>query len=694
MINVIARIFQIRALISLITDSDTEAMSADVGCRQPHRTRRRDMNLYCHVTGSVLLLLLGASAHGKAAPPSVHQAVLSSRGAPTLRVEGYVFKDLNHNGRLDDYEDWRKPVQSRAIDLLARMTLEEKAGQMFHALVPTTTGTVQGSWDFSKLAVLVQSDGIGGFDSKLSGEIIAQASAANSAQALAEATRLGIPLIISSDPRNQMNEMVGAGVHAAAFSQWPDALGFAAIGEPETVRRFADIARQEYLAVGLRMTLSPMADLATEPRWPRINGTFGEDPQLARRLVQAYVEGFQNGGNGVGSQSVAAVVKHWVGYGAAANGYDAHNPYGREIAFPGGQFEQHVTPFLGAFAAHVSGVMPTYAMPAAGTQVLGRDAERVGAAFSRQMITDLLRDRYGFDGIVMSDFLVTRDCREDCQHGTQEVSRIGMPWGVESLTEAQRFAKALEAGVDDFGGVTDSRQIVALVRAGTIAQSRIDQSVLRILRLKLTLGLFEDPYVDAAKADDVVGNATFRGAGLEAQRRAHVLLKMSPRLLPLDAGRWHKVFLHGVSESVARSYGFEPVARAEQADFALLRMSAPFQQHPAFFFGRRQHEGSLAFSADNADYRAFRSIPAQLPLVTSVYLDRPAILGEIAARSEVLLANFGASDAALFDILTGKAHPAGKLPFELPASMDEVERQLPDAAHDSRHPLYPLGYGL
>lgn len=642
----------------------------------------------------LVLVLLCAGAHGIARAEGTGQIPLGARSTPTLHVDGYLFKDLNHNGRLDDYEDWRKPAQVRASSLLAQMTLEEKAGQMFHSLVPTTTGTVQGSWDFEKLGVLVQAGHIGGFDSKLSGDIVAQASAANRAQALAEATRLGIPLIISSDPRHQLTGVVGAAVGASGFSQWPDALGFAALADPLLVRRFADIARQEYLAIGLRMTLSPMADLATEPRWPRINGTFGEDPTLARDLVEAYVEGFQNGKNGVGPSSVAAVVKHWVGYGASANGYDAHNPYGTEIAFPAGQFEQHIRPFGGAFSAHVSGVMTTYAMPAAGTTVDGRPAERVGASFSKQMITDLLRNRYGFDGVVMTDFLVTRDCLEDCQKGTQQIEQIGMPWGVESLTEAQRFAKAIDAGVDDFGGVTDSQTIVALVRAGTLSQSRIDQSVLRILRLKFALGLFEDPYVDAPKAGALVGTPTFRAAGLDAQRRAHVLLKTASHFLPLDRRKWHKVFLYGVSPAVARSYGFEPVERPEEADVGIVRLSAPFQPRPAYFFGRRQHEGSLAFSEENADYRALRSIPSRVPIIASVYLDRPAILGNIRDRSEVLLANFGACDEALFDILTGKARPAGKLPFELPSSTAAVEAQRPDAPHDSAEPLYPIGYGL
>jgi len=250
------------------------------------------------------------------------------------------------------------------------------------------------------------------------------------------------------------------------------------------------------------------------------------------------------------------------------------------------------------------------------------------------------------------------------------------------------------AGVDDFGGVTDADTIVALVRSGTVSETRIDESVARILRLKFALGLFEDPYVDAERAALIVGNPGFRAEGLEAQRRAQVLLKREGGLLPLDHNRWHKVFLQGVADSVARSYGFEPVARPEQADVAIVRLAAPFQPRPAFFFGRRQHEGSLEFTEENADWRALRSIASTVPVITSVYLDRPAILGEVRDRSSVLLANFGTSDEALFDILTGKAHVAGKLPFELPSSMAAVVAQRSDAPHDSAAPLYPFGYGL
>ena len=197
---------------------------------------------------------------------------------------------------------------------------------------------------------------------RLGGAPASLAAESNALQEIAERTRLGIPVTISTDPRHHFQYVLGASVTEGQFSQWPEPLGLAAIGDTAVVRRFGDIARQEYRAVGIHMALSPQADLATEPRWSRINGTFGEDADLAGRMVRAYVEGFQHGAKGADTAGVLTVVKHWVGYGAAKEGYDSHNSYGRYATFPGSNLEYHVRPFLGAFAANVAGVMPTYSI--------------------------------------------------------------------------------------------------------------------------------------------------------------------------------------------------------------------------------------------------------------------------------------------------------------------------------------------
>jgi beta-glucosidase len=533
---------------------------------------------------------------------------------------------------------------------------------------------------------------------RLGGEPRALAEESNKLQAIAERTRLGIPVTISTDPRHHFQYVLGASVQAGQFSQWPETLGLAAIGDTALVRRFGDIARQEYRAVGIQETLSPQADLATEPRWSRINGTFGEDAALTRQLVRAYVEGFQHGAQGIDSASVLAVVKHWVGYGAQKSGYDSHNSYGRYATFPGSNFQYHVEPFLGAFAANVAAVMPTYSI-LEGVALQGRPVEQVGAGFNRQLLTDVLRGQYGFAGVILTDWKVTDDCSDICRNGfpageQPTFAHVAMPWGVEALPKQDRFVKAVNAGVDQFGGTEEAEQLVQAVRGGTLSERRLDESVHRIMLQKFQQGLFENPYVDAAKASRIVGNAAFQEAATQAQRRSLVLLENKNGILPL-APRMKRVYLHRVDPAVAAQYGLIVVAEVAQAELAIVRTDAPFETlHPAYVFGAMQHEGDLAFRDGNPDYEVIKRISATVPTIVTVYLDRPAILTALKEKASALVANFGVSDAALLDVLTGRSKPEGKLPFELPSSMAAVEAQQSDVPHDSQHPLYPIGFGL
>ncbi len=638
------------------------------------------------VLGLIAALTMGATPR---------QPVLKSTDAPVLHVGGFDFKDLNRDGRLEPYEDWRLSPDARAADLVQRMTLAEKAGLLMHGTPPSEGGMMTGAWDMPALTQLIQQKHIVTYIDRLSLPARDMATIGNAAQAAAEHTRLGIPLILSSDPRNQFQSTGGLSSSASQFSLWPDATGLGATRDPALVRRFGDIARQEYRAVGITMALSPQADLATEPRWSRISGTFGEDPQSVRAMVKAYVQGFQGGDRGLQPDGVIAVVKHWVGYGAEPGGFDAHNPYGDTLAFPGGQFASHIVPFEGAFEAGAAGIMPTYAKPPADLKIDGRPAEPVGAGFSRQMLHDLLRQKYGFKGIVVSDFLITADCDETCRAGTTDIMRMGMPWGVEKLSKADRFAKALNAGVDQFGGVMDADIVVDLVRTGKVSQARLDQSARAILTQMFKLGLFENPYADPEAAARIVGSADFKAAGLEAQRKSLVLLK-NDGLLPLGEGHGRKVWLYKISPEVAKAHGFEVVDSPDKADLALLRIATPAQAlHPNYFFGRFFHEGSLAYGADDADLKAVQAAAAaHIPSVVTVYLDRAAILTPVAPLARGLIANFGVSDEALLDMVTGRERFTGKLPFELPSSEAAVAAQKPDVPHDSKDPLYPFGFGL
>jgi beta-glucosidase len=448
--------------------------------------------------------------------------------------------------------------------------------------------------------------------------------------------------------------------------------------------------------VGVHQALSPMADLATEPRWPRINGTFGEDPMLSERLVKAYVEGFQHGDSGVAADAVSAVAKHWVGYGAARNGYDSHNAYGKNSALTATHLAEYVEPFLGAFAARVAGVMPTYSV-LVDLKVNGQLIEPVGAGFNHYLLTDLLRDTYHFKGIVVSDWAIVNDCDVACRSGfpsgvTPNMAAFSTAWGVEGLSAAQRVAKALNAGVDQLGGVDDPTALLEAVHDEQVSSARIDQFVQSILTLKFQQGLFDNPYVDEQRASRIAGSAAFVAAGRAAQSHSLVILEELGSLLPLKP---RKLFLYGVSAEVAEGCGFTVVSDLKSADAAVIRLTTPYETlHPNYAFGMRQHEGDLAFHDGNPGYQVLRAAwERNVITIVSVYLDRPAILTNIRDKASLLLADFGVSDAALFDVLTGKETTTGRLPIELPASMAAVIAQRSDAPHDSADALYPIFSG-
>jgi beta-glucosidase len=653
----------------------------------------------------VLLLSLAFFAPGHARGQAA-QPPLGSRGVPIIERDGLRFRDLDRNGTLEPYEDWRLSPAARARDLVARMTLEEKAGAMMHGTA--RTGGQMGSvgfgagYDTAADRALIDSARITSMITRLQGDAATLAAQNNLLQEIAEHGRLGIPLLISTDPRNHAQNVPGMSSGTPVFSQWPEAPGLAATFDTGLVHRFADMARREYRAVGIQMTLSPQADLATEPRWNRISGTFGEDADLARGMVRAYVEGFQHGAHGVDTAGVAAVVKHWLGYGAQRDGLDSHNYYGRFADFGptrgNTNLEYHLRPYLGAFAAHVAGVMPTYSI-LHGAIWDGRPVEQVAAGFNKQLLTDMLRTRYGFEGLLLSDWTITNDCNTRCRQGAPAGERpsfadVGTPWGMEDVPMRARFVKAVRAGMDQFGGSERADMLVDAVRAGELTEARLDSSVVRVLVLKFALGLFENPYVDPATAARTVGNADFQAAGLDAQRRSLVLLENKGALLPLRRGAL-RVYLRGVDTATALREGWTLVTDPARADLAIVRLAAPHQVlHPQFVFGSRAHEGSLAFSDSTPGFTEFMRVSAQVPTIAVVSLDRPAILTPLEVHARALLGSFGEGDQALLDVLTGRAPPQGKLPFDLPASMEAVRTQRPDLAHDIRQPLYPFGFGL
>ncbi|HEY1369596.1 MAG TPA: glycoside hydrolase family 3 N-terminal domain-containing protein [Gaiellaceae bacterium] len=582
------------------------------------------------------------------------------------------FRDLNKNGRLDPYEDTRLSIEERVEDLLGQMTLEEKAGLMFHPMIVVGDdgSLVEEAGPFSTSGLVVERR-LNHFNLYVVPGVRQLAEWHNRLQQLAEGTRLGIPVTISSDPRHGTIEFA-ANMSGGMFSQWPEPLGFAAAGDEELVREFGDIARRELTAVGIRVALHPMADLATEPRWSRIAGTFGEDAELAGRLVAAYVRGFQ--GDELGPGSVACMTKHFPGGGPQLDGEDPHFHYGKEQVYPGGNFEYHLGPFEAAFAAGTAQIMPYYAMP------IGLDLEEVGFGFNRDVITGLLRGRFGFDGVVCTDWALLTDIDLGGEIWPAKC------WGVEELSLEERVAKAVDAGVDQFGGESCVDVLIGLVRAGRIEEARLDESVRRLLRDKFRLGLFDNPYVDVEAAEQIVGKAELRSRGEHAQRRSIVLLK-NESILPLQ-GR-PRLYVEGIASEVAAEYG--EVVPLEDAELAILRLDAPYEQRPGFLAGMF-HAGDLDFK--EPELGRILAVLERVPTVVAIQLDRPAVIPEIADRCRALLATFGVADAAVLDVVFGRFAPTGRLPFELPSSMDAVRRQAEDLPHDSDDPLFPFGFGL
>ena len=590
-----------------------------------------------------------------------------------------TFRDLNGNGLLDPYEDPSRPVEERVADLLTQMTLEEKAGLMFHPpILMNGDGTlIQDGSDFLRRNTdeLVVNRHLNHFNIYYAPEPRLHAEWQNRMQHLAESSRLGIPVTISSDPRHSFAENLGASWSAGGFSHWPEPIGFGALGDEETMREFGDIARREYRAVGIHVALHPMADLATEPRWARSMHTFGEDAELAAGLVAAYIRGFQ--GEQLGPHSVACMTKHFPGGGPQKDGEDPHFPYGKDQVYPGGMFDYHLRVFEAAFEAGTAQIMPYYGRP------LGTPLEEVGFGFNHDVITGLLRERYGFDGVVCTDWgLITDATMPD---GSVFAAKC---WGVEELSTEDRLVKIIEAGCDQLGGEALPEVLVELVRAGRIPESRIDESVHRLLRDKFRLGLFDDPYVDPDQAERLCGSREFRSAGERAQRRSAVLVT-NDGTLPL-AGR-PRLYLDGLSPEAAGIFG-DVVELPEDADVALVRRNAPFEPRTGTFIESVFHAGDLDFK--EPELKPLLELAARVPTVLVLHLERAAVIPELLETCAAVVAVFGSSDEAVLDVLFARSEPEGRLPFQLPSSMAAVRAQKPDVPGDSQDALFGFGHGL
>ena len=601
------------------------------------------------------------------------------------QYEGRTFRDLNHNGKLDIYEDPSQPIDARVNDLLQQMTLDEKAGAMFMDGVGVSAdgdpagrvGVVGPGARRPPISELMTSRKLNNFNVwAIPPEPILFARWYNNVQKLAESNRLGIPVMIASDPRHHLGQNV-IGASASGFTQFCETTGFGALDDEQLMLEFANIVRQEYMAIGIRMALHPQIDLATEPRWARISGIFSEDADLTARLVKPYIRGLQ--GRAL-SEGVACMTKHFPGGGPQNEGLDPHFEFQKGQVYPGDNFEYHLIPFEAAFEANTTSIMPYYGIP------VDQTSENVAMAFNREIITGLLRDRYQFDGVICADWgLIT-----DVAMGPDVVWKA-RAWGVEQLSEVERVERMLSVGIDQFGGESRPELVVELVQTGKLSEERIDESVRRILRQKFELGLFDNPFVDESKVESTMAKDEWLALGRKTQMESMTLLKNTNSVLPLDRASLN-VYIEGVDSLVMSAYA-NVVESPEEADIAIIRLSTPW--YPAETpnpFARTFHHGDLDFKGE--EKTRILSLLSTVPTIVDIYLDRPAVIPEIAAASEALIADFGASDLSLCEVLFGESAPKGKLPFELPSSMDAVRNQKADVPYDSEDPLFQFGFGL
>ena len=628
----------------------------------------------------LLAVALAAPAVTPGDTGSRPQPVIGARAASVLRVDGALFKDLNKNATLDVYEDWRRPGEERVGDLVAQMKLEEKAGLMVGpslAMGPGGTPSEQPTYGVNPFAggppALVSpatrdalyNRHIVQFINRQNTDPRTMATWLNAVQELAEARRLGTPALFVTNPRNHYGAGATFGIAEAAdaFSQWPGTLGLAATRDVALVEEFGRIAAQEYVSVGIRGAYHPTADVATEPRWGRFRETLGEDAPLVAAMIGALVRGFQ--GPSLGPTSVALTTKHFPGAGPARGGHDAHFAWGKHQVYPGRNLDFHLLPWKAAIDAGTAMVMPYYAVAA------DLSREQVGMAYDRAIVTGLLREKLGFQGVVNSDTGIT----------------TGMPWGVESLSVKERYRRAIEAGVDRLGGDATPELIVELVKEGGLTEARVDESARRILRVLFALGLFENPYVSPDEAARTVKKPEFQEKADLAQRKSIVLLKNAGNVLPLKPGA--RLYVEGIDPAVASRYGYVSTTDPGHADVCLVRVSARRSLLP-----RTRSEAPIELTLPAETLAKVLALARQTPTVVALHLDNPLVVPELAREASALVVTFGVSDAALLDVLAGRFAPAGKLPFEMPSSMDAVRAQLEDLPHDSKAPLFPIGSGL
>ena len=625
-------------------------------------------------------------------PATEAQHELMADSKAIIEADGLKFKDLNGNGVLDAYEDWRLDAQTRTDDLLSQMTIREKIAQMQH---PTFTPKDNGSYP-SYLKKWMETENIGMVlvrEFNVADSAATAAETMNQVQKWCEASRLGVPVVVSMDSVHGASYVNGATVTGHNLS-------LAAARDEELVTRLAKIQRDELMAMGVRMTLSPEADIASEPRWGRVMETFGEDPDLVTQMTAAQIVAYQNGSDGLNEGSIIACIKHFPGAGPQMEGLDQ-----APIVSDAESLQVHLKPYYAALEVNVGSVMPYYSIPL--------ELDTTAALGSKATLQDLLRNEMGFDGIIQTDWGMI--------WGIQQSTAM---WGEECSEEEAILIGVMEAQVDGIGGesIRLIDQMEELCGAGKITEEVVTAAASRVLRAKFQLGIFENPYVDVEYAREFVGCEENQAVNLEAARKAVTLLK-NDGILPLSpAGK--KILVAGLragdmdslcggwtssqegitlaqaladlaAEGAQIIYEAEDVERisqiAAECDVAIVAVGeVSYQHNPPWGYDTLEITAS-----QQAVLEAVKATGT--PIITVVIGGRPYILSWCEENtSAILMAYYPGQQGgiALAETIYGQNNPTGKLPIALPRDMESVQNQASDLSFDLENPLYAYGFGL
>jgi beta-glucosidase len=657
----------------------------------PGRTTIRRSSL---LAAAVIIPLTAALATSALAAPPDHSnaggknsPAVEARVKPVLKQGQREFRDLNADGQLNAYEDWRKTPGERAADLVARMTLAEKAGLMH--ITSERRGAPAGTVvddPYSPTVGYVQDRNIRYLVIRDNPTAAQLADRANEYQEIAEGSRLGIPVVFTSNPRNHVNPDQQFGISEATghFSLWPGTLGLAASHDPEVVRGFAETARAEWRASGIQKIYGYQIETATEPRWNRVSGTFGESPDLNAGIARELVLGFQ--GEELGSGSVAQTIKHFPGDGAVLRGLDPHNEQGQWAIYPteGSLYNYQLPPFQAAIDAGASSVMSYYNVPnnefsadqlpkhlwVSETQQF----EEVAGAYNKRIIDGLLKGEMGFKGYVNSDSGILTTTA----------------WGaaIQELTLEQRYAKAVDAGIALFSDYNDPTGLINAVNQGLLPEADLDPHVRSLLEEIFTLGLFENPYVDPQTAQTVADSAQSQALADEAHRKSVVLLRNDSDQLPLTdeklAGTRLYVEVFTANGAAAQTAAIKDIIR--EADPSIRIVDSPQEATDALVLVRPNSFELPDGSAKSVELDAntgvnvarIREIEAAVPTVLAVNAVLPWVIEQIEPDAASVIATFDVKTEALWDVVRGRFNPTGQLPLTLPADQAAVEANASD----------------